>query len=219
MVVFMINKKGGIDYLKEKFGDQPIDTISYENVFYKMRKDLFAVMPKDSGDIIFVGNSITANCDWAELFKINTIKNRGIGGDVIEGVVHRLPEILSGKPAKIFMEIGTNDLELQHSVERIVSDYEKMVQLIRTSSPTTRLYVESILPTFKDPYRANKNIQLINSSLNEISEKNGAIYINLFDLLKNSNNELDIQYSLDGLHLNAKGYLILKKELEKYLHN
>ena len=42
------------------------------------RRSLFEVLPVYSSDIVFLGNSITDGCEWAELFNNRHVKNRGI---------------------------------------------------------------------------------------------------------------------------------------------
>lgn len=80
------------------------------NQFYYQRSTLFEKLPIDSDDIVFLGNSITNGCEWHELFNNPNIKNRGISSDVSMGVYDRLDPIIKGKPAKIFLMIGINDI-------------------------------------------------------------------------------------------------------------
>jgi hypothetical protein len=47
------------------------------------------------GEIVFIGNRITeGGKNWSEKFNIPNIRNRGIGGDVTDGVLERLGEII-----------------------------------------------------------------------------------------------------------------------------
>jgi hypothetical protein len=52
------------------------------STFYEQRATLFEELPVTSKDIIFLGNSITNGCEWAELFQNKNVKNRGISGDI-----------------------------------------------------------------------------------------------------------------------------------------
>ena len=55
------------------------------------------------GDIVFIGNSITElGGDWGKRLDCSSLKNRGISGDVTEGVLKRLGEITYVKPKKYF---------------------------------------------------------------------------------------------------------------------
>ena len=78
---------------------------------YKKLIEEFKKQPLDFGDIVFLGNSITAGGkDWSERLNEPNIKNRGIGGDVTEGVLARLDELIYFKPRTVFLLIGINDL-------------------------------------------------------------------------------------------------------------
>ena len=64
-------------------------------------------MIKSIWRIIFIGNSITeGGKNWSEKFNIPNIRNRGISGDVTDGVLERLDEIIFFKPKAVFILIG-----------------------------------------------------------------------------------------------------------------
>jgi len=215
---YVIHKKGGIDYLKRKFNLQTETTNQQDyGVYYKAKKSIFEIMPNDTSEIIFLGNSITDYCEWYELFGNANIKNRGIGGDIINGVIDRLDEIVESNPKKIFIMIGINDLGRKRSVEQILTDYDRLLSLIKKKSPETRLFIQSILPTDNRENLQIVDIIAINAGLKNLTEKYDLTYVNLFDLLKTKENKLDTIYTFDGLHLNGKGYLIWKKEIEGYV--
>jgi lysophospholipase L1-like esterase len=214
--------KGGIDFLKMKLNlektTQPELKYNY-GLLYNIKQSIFEVLPNDSNEIIFLGNSLIDYCDWNELFQKSNIKNRGIEGDFVIGVIDRLNEIVESRPKKIFLMIGTNDLGHNRTITQILSDYERLIKLIKEKTPETELYIQSILPTYNDPKRKNRDIIEINKSLLRLSAEYSATYINLFDILKTSNGKLNPDYSFDGLHLNGQGYLLWKNELEKYIDN
>ena len=187
--------------------------------YYYAKKSIFEILPNDTNEIIFVGNSITDFCDWYELFGKANIKNRGIGGDIIEGVIYRLDEITESHPAKIFLMIGTNDLDKDYCVNEILKNYEVLVELILTKTPETKLYLQSVLPTKDDPKRKNTDIMEINNGIVEIAKKRSLTYVNLFDLFKTDKNEMNMDFSFDGLHLNGKGYLIWKDAVVDYIED
>lgn len=220
IIFYVIHKKGGVNYLKLKFNIQSnTPPIKNYNSYYYAKKSIFEIMPNDSAEIIFLGNSITDYCDWNELFGKQNIKNRGIGSDVINGVIDRLYEVVESRPSKIFLMIGINDLGRGSTVEQILSDYQRLINLIKEKSPQTQLYIQSVLPTDNRKNLQNSDIILINNALQEITKKNNITYINLFDLLKNDNNLLDKSFSYDGLHLNGKGYLIWKNAIIQFVNN
>jgi predicted alpha-1,2-mannosidase len=189
--------------------------------YYYHKKEHFESLPNTKNEIIFLGNSITDNCEWAELFSNPNIKNRGIGGDDTDGVLGRLTEVTESNPSKIFIMIGTNDLSYSKSIDYIVDNYKKIIAKIKQSTPGTEIYIQSIIPTDDAIYttRKNSDIIVINDRLKQIAEDNGLIYVDLFSVFKLDNNKLNPEYSYDGLHLNGKGYLIWKKVIEKYIIN
>src|SRR5687767_4074179 len=70
------------------------DTISYIHDHYAKRIALFEKEPVATGKIIFLGNSITEEGQWGKLTGDNTVINRGISGDITDGVLKRLADVI-----------------------------------------------------------------------------------------------------------------------------
>ena len=115
--------------------------------YYDQRELLFERLSTSPGDIVFLGNSITDGAEWSEIFENPRCKNRGISGDVIPGVLNRLETITKGRPAMVFLMIGTNDMARGVSNDSIVQGVRTIVQRIKAESPETHIVVQSILPT------------------------------------------------------------------------
>ncbi len=215
----IIQKKGGVDFLKRILNllDNP-PAQNWTN-YYKAKRSIFELMPNEANEIIFLGNSITDYCDWYELFGKSNIKNRGIDRDVICGVISRLDEVTSSKPKKIFLMIGINDLGQRRSINQILIDYEKLINLIITQSPETELYIQSLLPTDNRPRLQNEDIIIINKGLVQLTKKYNLTYINLFDLFITNKNVLNPNLTFDGIHVNGKGYLMWKEAIINYVNN
>ncbi|PIB27145.1 hypothetical protein BFP77_14030 [Maribacter sp. 4U21] len=190
---------------------------AYNRQYYDGRKSLFEILPKNYTDILFLGNSITDGVELHELFDNCNVKNRGINADTIEGIQERLVETLSVTPSKIFLLIGTNDLKY-HSTSKIIIDYQKLLEKIKELAPSSRLFIQSILPVIDTELRSNKDINEINTQLKNICSNWDHIeFIDLTSALKDSNGQLESKYTYDGLHLNGTGYLKWKTVIEKYL--
>ena len=110
------------------------------STFYVQRASLFRELAITSKDIVFIGNSITNGAEWNELFPRKRVKNRGISGDTSEEVYDRLEAIVKGKPAKIFILIGINDISRGIEVETIVQNMKQIVEKIQNESPKTKIY-------------------------------------------------------------------------------
>jgi lysophospholipase L1-like esterase len=215
---YVIHKRGGVDYIRQKLNLIFNQTEESRGHYYNVKNTIFEVMPNNTNEIIFLGDSITDYSEWHELFGNSTIKNRGISGDTINGVINRLNEVTSSKPDKLFVMIGINDLGRGRSVNQILIDYELLIKTIVDKIPDTELYIQSILPTDDHQSRQNIDIIKINSGLVEITEKYNLTYVNLFDLFITTENRLNPELTLDGLHINGRGYLVWKDAIIDYVN-
>jgi len=179
-----------------------------EDLRRKCKVDVFSILKNESNDIVFIGDSQIERCHWNELFDNNRIKNRGIGGDNVKGLLSRIDQVVEDKPSKIFIMIGINNILVKDNVEQIVSSYRQIVNKINNDSPKTQIYIHSVLPGNNSiwPYKKidNEKVRSINLKL---SQFNDCFYINLYSHLVESNNELNPIYTTDGLHLNGKAYI------------
>ena len=116
---------------------------SQHSLYWHQRAGHFRLLPNDRGEIVFLGDSITDGCDWSEMFHNPLIKNRGISGDVTQGVLDRLGEVVESKPAKIFLMIGINDLARGLTEKEILANIESIIREVRKKSPETKLYLQS----------------------------------------------------------------------------
>lgn len=195
------------------------------STFYYQRATLFEELPVYSDDIIFLGNSITNGCEWSELFANPHVKNRGISGDIARGVYDRLDPILSGKPAKIFLLIGINDVARDSSAQSIVRDIRLITEKIQKDSPSSRLYLQSVLPV-SDHYKMFEGhtsrwqrVVEINKGLQQLAEEKGATYVDLYShFVDSATGKMNINYSNDGLHLLGKGYLLWRDIVTPYIN-
>ena len=198
-------------------------TVHAQNDYWHQRVSLFEKLPIESSDIVFLGNSITDGGEFQELFGYDNVKNRGIVGDVINGVRKRLNQVTSGHPAKIFLLIGINDVSHGHTAEKIASMYEVLVKEIREQSPETQLYIQSILPINND-FRRYKNllgrekiVPEVNALLPGIAERHGAVYVDLWPAFAGADGKLSKAYTTDGLHLSGAGYKRWAEEVRSLL--
>ena len=196
------------------------DDPPYLSFYYRYRKFCFSTEIPHEKSIVFLGDSITDEGDWAELFPAATVKNRGIGGDTTLGVLNRLDQVVSMKPAKVFLMIGTNDLCYGRSISDTAANYKKIVKRLQTETPTTTIYVESVLPFNETLFpsrglRTNENIQLLNLQIRKLAKEQGLEYIDLVPAFSDRDFRLVAEYTSDGLHLNKQGYLTWRDQIKK----
>ena len=193
------------------------------STFYVQRASLFSKLTITPKDIVFIGNSITNSAEWNELFPQKCVKNRGISGDTSEGVFDRLDAVVKGKPAKIFILIGVNDISREIKVETIVLNMKQIVEKIQKESPKTKIYIQSILPVnpdfemFKGHMKPDL-IKEINQFYQNIAQEYKVNYIDLYShFLEDGTDKMNKKYTNDGLHLLGEGYLLWREIVKPYL--
>lgn len=172
--------------------------------------------------ILFIGDSITECYDFKKHFPSLNIINEGISGNTTVDILNRLDEIFkSYNPSKIFLLIGTNDLELipLTSLE-IVKNIKKIIALLKENFKEAIIHVQSIYPVnyeirpFSVGKRKNKDIININKEIKKIKD---ITFIDLYDDFLDDNNKLNHKYTYDGLHMSELGYKLISEKLNKYL--
>jgi len=191
-----------------------------EGAYWKHRASLFRTLPNPEGEICFLGDSITDGCEWRELTGIESVTNRGIGGDTAWGLMARIDEVVEGRPAKVFLMIGTNDLAWGgKTVPEVRDKIAEVLDTIKRRSPGTKLYLQSVLPVIdgmKDKFR-NENIEAVNVELEKLAKEKGVTWVNLAPYFKDENGQLKKKYTEDGLHLTGEAYQLWYTLIRKYL--
>lgn len=188
---------------------------SYMTTKYKLRYTVHSSLKVDSTDIVFLGNSITENFEWGEYFKNPHIKNRGIGGDVIKGVINRLNTV--GSPKKLFVLIGINDINTGNQIDLIYRDYNNLLNLLKNENHIQEINVISVLPTEGRLAKLNPKILEVNKRLVELCSIVGVRYIDLHSILINEKGELKKEFSVDGVHLTGEAYNSICNILANYI--
>lgn len=191
--------------------------------YYYDKCSAYEILPDTDGEIVFLGDSITDRCEWAELFANSGIIRRGISGDITEGVLHRLSEISGRKPSKIFIMIGINDLRRNYDIDSvIVKNYSQILSSLQKETKETKIYIQSVLPVnnkVKDTKTTNKNVYDLNSKLQSLAFVNGIKYIDLFNRFIDEEGNLHKDLTSDGLHINGNGYLIWRDVISSEVNN
>lgn len=173
----------------------------------------FKEEPKSKKDFVFLGNSITAGTDWAKLLNLPQAKNRGISGDITYGVLERLQEVIDGKPKKVFILIGINDISRNIPDSLILNNYKVIISRIRKGSKRTQIYFNTLLPVnssfekFKNHYGKDDHILYLNSEIKKLVAKNVTV-IDLYPVFLDKDNHLRAELTKDGLHLIPEGYKV-----------
>lgn len=177
---------------------------------YIASKDLYehAYLTKKV-DYVMLGDSITYRANWNELFENISIANRGINTDVTEGFLLRLNHIVSLNPKKVFIMGGINDLSRDIDVNTVFNNFKKIITILQENG--IEPIIQSTLYTTSPQYAIQ--ITELNNFLADYSIHNNIKFINLNKVLS-KNNLLCEEYTSDGVHLNHKGYLLWKNEIQ-----
>jgi lysophospholipase L1-like esterase len=177
---------------------------------YTQRLDHFRRLPAVPGAVVWLGDSRVALAEWHELLPGQTpMLNRGISADHVAGVHQRLDESVRHTPAMLYLWVGVNDLIFGKSPAETAALYRLLVQDIRVRLPQARVVVLGLPPVHYHcrNYRvSNADIRLLNQLLEGLAGEAGAEFVPLYDLLADSEGQLEAIFSTDGLHLNGQGY-------------
>lgn len=175
-------------------------------------------------NIVFLGDSITDFYDLDKYYPDNNVVNSGISGNVSDDILSDMyNRVYKYNPSIVFLLIGTNQIPVGDSDDKIIDDIKKIVTEIHENRPITKIYVESIYPVNENinkkavQSRDNDRIAKLNTMIEESLKGIDYVkYINLYDKLT-IDNKLNEEYSDDGLHLNDKGYEVVTDTLKDYI--
>jgi lysophospholipase L1-like esterase len=173
----------------------------------------FKALPVESGDTVFLGDSLTEFGMWTALFPDTPVRNRGIVGDDTAGVLARLDEVTAGRPAQVFLMIGTNDLTYGVPHRQIVANVERIVSAIKADSPRTEVFVQSLLPRAKS---FRDRVESLNRALRSAVEGD-ATWIDLYPHFLDADGSIADRFSNDELHLFGSGYLVWRDAIQRHV--
>ena len=183
------------------------------------------------GQILFAGSSLMEQFPIYELMLDRqlpfTIYNRGVGGftapellDAMDVCVYDL------KPAHIFINIGTNDMNDQdYDREILMGRYEAILQGIRAHLPEADVWLLAYYPVnpvagskifyvdYLLKYRTNQRIAEANEGVRALAEKMGMHYLDLNAGLTDENGNLKEEYTVEGIHMYVDGYRVVLDNL------
>lgn len=189
--------------------------------FRNHRYDALNVLPVHQGDIVFVGNSITNMHEWWEAFGCRQdILNRGVSGCVSSETLENIGSVVAGKPAKVFLMVGTNDLGTKglDDTQLILANVREIVARFKAESPETELFIESILPVAEGNSRSAEKIVELNALYKSLCEEEGLTYVDLWSsFVESGTTHINPAYTKDGLHPYPSGYKVWCDEIAKHV--
>jgi lysophospholipase L1-like esterase len=174
-----------------------------------------------AGAVVFTGSSTIRM--WKSLradFPHLKVINRGFGGSRLEDLVFFAPKIVQPyKPKKIVVYSGENDIEAGQPPEDALADFKEFLAFRDKNLPKTPVVYISMKPSIlrwnlwpamkkaneliKSETRRHRNVSFVDISEKMLAPDGGKPPADIF--------------LADGLHLNAKGYAIIRQVLLPYL--
>jgi len=228
--IMILQKKGGLPWLTRKLTE--ITSVNKVGVtrgdYSSIRLSVFAQLPAEPTDIIFLGDSILDFGEWHEFMNDHRAKNRAINGDDTSTILKRLNSIVEGSPRHIVLLCGINNFQKRIPYAKTTTEYSQIVKTISAKSPSTHLWLLSVLPVNTVLYEKwivpdhpginmppRDQVVALNTYIKDLAGGNPHIhFVALSDLL-GPTGELQETYTIDGLHLNGAG---LKKVAEYLKH-
>ena len=169
---------------------------------------------KKAAKIVLFGDSLIDNGNWNELLKRTDIKNSGFGGTTTSHLTRLIDNnVLAYHPEICFLEGGINDIEVGIPLDRIMSNYQSLIDTLLSHNITT--VVHSVI------YQENKPqnkiiIDQLNSFLSNYCKQKSVRYLNINSKLS-TDTGLKPEYSTDGTHLTDSAYFVWGEEIRKEL--
>ncbi|MBD3265641.1 hypothetical protein GF373_03140 [bacterium] len=176
--------------------------------------------PQENG-ILFLGSSSIRMWDLDKHFPGKSYINRGFGGSHMEDVVYYADQIvLPYKPRLIFLYEGDNDIAGGKTPQRVLADFQRLVNIVHHDLPNTEIVFLAIKTS---PKRWDKHVPM--RQANELIQN----YTRQFDFLHYLDTDAALwgdgkkpnpnYFKNDMLHLNEKGYPIWTELVNKFLQN
>lgn len=184
---------------------------------------------KNPPEIVFIGNSIThywsgepeehlrrGEDSWSRMFGPARAQNLGYGWDRIENVLWRAyhGELDGYEARQILINIGTNNLSVNHTDEEIIAGLKMLVEAVKYRQPSAEILLTGIYPRRGMEGR----IKILNGKIARLCGTENVGFADPGTALLNADGEVDLSLFADkGLHPNDAGYRVLGQALAPYI--
>jgi lysophospholipase L1-like esterase len=223
-----------VDQVGQRPPAEPLSTTSPDNTRYLKDPNLLAgctaqlaALRDKPCDIIFIGDSITANWlgagrdIWEKSYAPRHALDFGIGGDKTQNVLWRLNnmDVENLKPKVAVVLIGTNNT--MNSPHEIADGIKAVLANTQEAFPGVKIILVSIMPNA----RAHDKMMQVNSLIKGYADDSSVFYLDLVPLMpKVTPPGLDGMTDAnwkglgpDRLHPDASGYQIWADAMEPLL--
>lgn len=158
-------------------------------------------------DVVFFGDSLIYNGDFASALPGMVVCNLGLRGDTLQGMMDRVEQVKLLKPKTVYLMAGINDVA-GTSVDEFREQYGLLILLLGEQIPTMELIVFNMLPVNDVDFSIscnNKQIVRGNQIIASLCSKHGLRCVDLYAIYEH-NGKLPKEMTRDGIHLFPKEY-------------
>jgi lysophospholipase L1-like esterase len=175
-----------------------------------------------ANQVLFIGSSsFTLWKDVQEYFPKHKILNRAFGGSTLVDLIRfRYDVIYPYQPKQIVIYCGENDFAASDTVtvELLMQRFKTLYNLIRAKYASVPLLYVSMKPSPSRVHLLSKYKEANQQIETFLKTDKKAAFADVYHpMLKADGTVMDDIFKEDNLHMNAKGYAIWKKVLEKLL--
>jgi lysophospholipase L1-like esterase len=177
--------------------------------------------PKPDQDVVFLGDSLTAQGAWDSWFPRWPVFNHGLNGDQTPALIQRIEQLLPRAPAVVVLMIGVNDLS-STGEDQVLERQRDLMRTLGQHCAGSQILWQSLLPVNNRAWTVgveNGSIRRFNQGLCALTREHGAQFVELHRHFCDTEGQLNARFSLDGLHLNASGYALWRNILEPFLEH
>ena len=203
------------------------DSLHYKsNPVYAIQTAMYDIYETRQADIIMLGNSLTHGAAWNELLGRPNVVDRGIPGDLVQGIAARMNYVYKLNPKIVFVMGGLNDIYNWIPVDEIFATYVKIIEglrarkiipVIQSTTYATKFYGKEYGLTAESNFGRDREVDKLNKLLSDYAKRNNIDWIDLIPQISTPDGYLRPELTIDGIHFKANAYKIWAAEVEKIL--
>ncbi len=167
---------------------------------------------------VMLGNSHIQRVHWNELMNRCDIANRGIGGDVMEGMCHRLETVIGCQPDVVFVEGGINDIELGVEYDKYITQLTHLLDTLKSNSIKPVVFsVMYVAEGYPGAMLMNDKVARFNRGIDSLANNKHIDVVNLNNYFSEHGFLMKKFVQGDKIHLNKDAYKIWADKLKRYL--
>jgi lysophospholipase L1-like esterase len=168
-------------------------------------------------DVVMIGDSLTSEAPWNEIFPKVQIANRGMSGDTTNDILSRMDTILSVSPKKALIMVGINDVDRGAPVDSVFQNYTEIVKNLQRAG--VNVIIQSTLECSKRVCGDRVfRVRELNKQLKDFAHRSNILFVDINADLSSPTDGLLSKYTSDGIHLLPSGYVKWSEKIGPYIY-